>query len=226
MKLSIIIPLFNEEKTIEEVLKRVVQTETPGFEKEIIVVDDKSTDSSKSKVSQFKAQNLKIIEHKKNQGKGRAIQTGLKEARGDLILIQDADLEYDPNDYKKLLKAYSQKRMVIYGSRKISPQKKGYFHYYLASKLLNFLVNLFFGSKLTDVYTCYKLIPLYLIKDIPLKSRGFEIEVEITVKLLKMGIAISEVPIQYQPRTFKEGKKIRFKDGLIGLWTILRNKVQ
>ncbi len=168
MKLSIIIPVYNEEKTIEEILRRVKSANTLFYEKEIIVVDDGSTDNSKSKM-----QNIKIISHEKNQGKGAAIRTGINEASGGLILIQDADLEYSPKDYQALLTAFGPDNPVIYGSRNIIPREKSYFYCFLGSKLLDFFINLLFNSKLTDAYTGYKLFKTDIIKNLNTFIFGF-----------------------------------------------------
>jgi glycosyltransferase involved in cell wall biosynthesis len=223
MKLSIIIPVFNEKETIKEVLKRVAAAPVLGYEKEIIVVDDGSNDGSGEILESLRKKfNFIYCRHSKNCGKGRAIRTALKEVTGDLVLIQDADLEYSPNDYQKLLEVFERDKSIVYGSRNINPKKRGYFHYVLGVKFLTFVVNLLFGSKLTDVYTCYKLLPSSLIKSIQLTSQRFEFEAEITAKILKRGLIIKEIPIDYCPRKFYQGKKIRFWDGLLGFWTILK----
>lgn len=223
-KLSIIIPAFNEERTVDRVIKKVISQNSAGWQKEIIVVDDGSMDKTKERVQPFLSQ-IKFLEHKQNQGKGAAIRTGLRVVTGEAIIIQDADLEYSPEDWPQLLKELTNsKTMVVYGSRNIIPQKKSYWHYDWSAKLLTFLVNLLFKSRLTDVYTGYKLFRTSLVKSINFESSGFEIEAEATCKILKKGITIKEVPIHYFPRTFKEGKKISFRDGLIGLWTIIKNR--
>lgn len=223
MKLSIIIPVLNEQETIEQILEQVMAAPVLDYEKEIIIVNDGSTDRSGELLKGLKEKfNFIFLEHSQNLGKGRAIQTGLSAASGRLVVIQDADLEYSPADYQKLLAAFKEKQVVIYGSRNIAPKKGGYFRYVLGVSLLTRLVNFLFRVKLTDIYTCYKLFPLFLIKSLNLESRGFEFEAEVTVKVLKRGWLIKEIPINYQPRSFKQGKKIRFKDGLIGLATILK----
>lgn len=228
MRLSIIIPAYNESGTIKQVLDRVADADVLDWEKEIIIVDDGSTDNSKVKMqnakSQFKIQNLNIIRHEKNLGKGAAIRTALNYATGDYAIIQDADLEYDPAEYKILLEALEPKAGAIFGSRELSPQRRGYKHYVLGVKILTGFANLLFGSNLTDIYTCYKLISLPLLKSLNLESNGFEIEAEITTKLLRRGIKIKEAPINYSPRRFAEGKKIRALDGFEGIWTILKYK--
>ena len=229
MKLSILIPAFNEEKTIASVLDKVVAQNYYGWEKEIIVVDDGSTDDTKGKISAFAKvfdpevsdrrasadkENLRLISHSQNRGKGSAIRTGVESATGDALVVQDADLEYDPAEIQNLLNELGDHRdLAVYGSRNLKPERRGYSHYVIGSKILDWLVNLFFGTNLTDVYTCYKLFPTEIIKKIDIQSRGFELEMELTVKTLKMGYSIKEVPIHYYPRKFNEGKKIRAMDG-------------
>ena len=222
MKLSILIPAYNEAKTIAEVLEKVLAQNYAGWDKEIIVINDASRDSTAQKVQPFLGQ-IKYIEHSANQGKGAAIKTGMEVMTGNAVVVQDADLEYDPADIQKLLDALGNRAdMVVYGSRNLNPARRGYSHYVIGSKILDGLVNLFFGAKLTDVYTCYKLFPAEIIKKINIESRGFELEMELTVKTLKMGYKIKEVPIHYYPRKFQEGKKIRARDGLKGIWTLLK----
>ena len=226
-RLTVIIPVYNEEKTIAQVLARVAALNFLGWQKEIIVVDDGSRDNSKVKTQnakqQYKIQNLQILEHEKNQGKGAAIKTGLKHATGEAVVIQDADLEYDPAEIQSLLSEFDG-RTAIYGSRNLHPERRGYPHYVLGVWLLTQLINLLYRANLTDAYTGYKLFPLSLLKSLDIESHGFEFEAEVTCKILKSGYNIKEVPIRYFPRKFTEGKKIRFEDGLIGIWTILKNR--
>lgn len=225
-KLSIIIPAYNEEKTIEAVLQRVAEQDFGDWQKEIIVVDDGSKDNSKIKVqkakSQFKIQNLTLLSHSRNSGKGAAVKTGLNAASGEAVIVQDADLEYDPADIKLLLDELDRGAEVVFGSRNLKPDRRGYSHYVLGAGFLTWLVNRFFGTKLTDVYTGYKLFRTEVIKKINIESRGFELEMELTVKTLKLGYGIKEAPIHYYPRKFSEGKKIRLKDGLKGIWTLAK----
>ncbi len=225
MKLSIIIPVFNEKETIEEVIQRVIKAPTLDYEKEIIVINDGSTDGTEAILEKIKKEiPILVFHHHQNLGKGAAIKTGIEKATGDLILIQDADLEYDPQDYQRILEAFEKdKNLVVYGSRNIKLEKRGYLHYFLGARFLTFLVNFLFKAKLTDVFTCYKLIPLSMIKSLNLESKSFEIEAEITVKILKKGIKIIEVPISYHPRKFAQGKKIRIWHGLKSLFVILKN---
>ncbi|MDD5627327.1 MAG: glycosyltransferase family 2 protein [Patescibacteria group bacterium] len=223
MKLSIIIPVFNEENTIAKILEKVQQASSLNYEKEIIIIDDGSSDRTLTILKTLKNQlPLRLIHHSKNLGKGRAIRTALNKAEGSLILIQDADLEYDPEDYKVLLRSRNKDTPVVYGSRNLKPKQEGYLCCSLGVQILTGITNLLFRAKLTDIYTCYKLLPLTLARSLNLRTNGFEIEAEITAKILKRGIKIKEIPIHYYPRTFAQGKKIRFQDGLKGLWTILK----
>ncbi|MDP2945990.1 MAG: glycosyltransferase family 2 protein [bacterium] len=222
-KLSVIIPVFNEEKTIEKVINTVWQQPLENWEKEIIVVNDCSTDNTGKILDDLKNKfDFILLKHQKNSGKGTAIKTALSRATGGYVIVQDADLEYNPADWPKMLKELENPKIkVVFGSREMNSKRRGYFHYVLGVRFLTFLTNRLFGGNLTDIYTCYKLISSELIKSLNLSSSGFEIEAEITTKILKRGIKIKEVPINYFPRSFKEGKKIRIYDGLIGVWTIL-----
>lgn len=235
MKLSIIIPVFNEEKTISELINRVVKADIPrDIEKEIIVVDDGSKDNSRLKAEnaklKYKTNNIKIIQHEVNQGKGSAVRTGIKNASGDIILIQDADLEYNPDDYLKLVEPIIKgKTKVVYGSRlknyplKIFGKKTTpLITHYLGNKLLTFITNLLYGNGVTDMETCYKVFDKKVIRNIRLKSKRFDFEPEITAKVLKRGYKIYEIPIKVSPRDYDEGKKISWKDGFIALWTLIK----
>ncbi len=221
-KLTIIIPVFNEEKTILKLIKKVVLAKTPGLEKEIIIIDDGSTDKTKKILKELKEENNFIfLSHPQNMGKGAAIKTGLKKSSGDFILTQDADLEYDPNDFPFLLKAL-RISPVVYGSRNLGLAKRGYFFYFLGGKLITLFFNLLFSSSLADLTTGYKLFRADIIKKANLQSNGFQFCEEITAKVLKLGYQIKEVPIHYFPRKFSEGKKIRFWDGIIAILTIIK----
>lgn len=231
MKLSIIIPVYNEEKTIEQILSRVSKAKLQsGLKKEIIVVDDGSTDSSKFKVQRLKLQRLKKIFHKKNLGKGAAVKSGLKVATGDYIIIQDADLEYNPQDFKKLLLPILKKETeVVYGNRfenyplKIWGEGKTILPtYWIGNMVLAIMTNLLYGSNLRDMETCYKVLSKKVLDKIDLKAKKFEFEPEITAKILKKGFRIVEVPIKVEPRTHEEGKKISWKDGFLAVWTLLK----
>lgn len=226
-KLSIIIPVFNEEKTIEAILKKVFLAKLGSWDREVIVIDDGSSDNSKSKIQdlihQLVDNNIKFISHKSNLGKGAAIQTGLKYISGDAVIVQDSDLEYDPNDISKLLKKLEKnKDKIIFGSRNVKVSKKDQILYVWGINLSTKLINLFYGSNLSDLYTCYKLYPRSCFNKISAYSKGFEWDIELIVKLLKNGYKIEEIPIDYHPRKFSEGKKIKVWDGLAGLWQILK----
>lgn len=226
-KLSIIIPVFNEKDTIKEILKRVATAPAFDYEKEIIVVDDGSTDGTRKILDDLKKKfNFILLEHAKNSGKGSAIKTALKKITGDLVLIQDADLEYDPKDYQNLLRTFGKDSPVVYGSRNLGKARRGYFLFFLGGRSLTFFLNLMFSSNLTDINTGYKLFRTDIIKNINLKTNGFEFCEEVTAKVLKSGYPIKEVPIHYYPRKFSEGKKLRFRDGLIAIWTIIKYKLQ
>ena len=231
MNLSIIIPVFNEEKTILAILKKVSLVNISGVEKEIIVVDDGSTDSSKLKVKSSKLGGIKTFFHQKNLGKGAAVRTGIKNATGDYIIIQDADLEYDPKYIPLLLKPVLEKKAeVVYGTRlkrlpnfKRDERTPQILLHYLGNKLLSLLTSILYGQWITDMETCYKLFPKNAVEKINLVSKGFEFESEITAKILKRGIKIVEVSIVTNPRGYKEGKKLRtLRDGTLALLTLLK----
>lgn len=221
--LSIIIPLYNEEETIIKIIHSIHKTAL-SIEKEIIVIDDASTDSSFFKVCAIKETVTHVIRHKKNKGKGAAIQTGLKVATGDFVVIQDADLEYSPRDYQSLINTIeSEDCDIVYGSRFLKKNDKEiYFLHKKANKLLTWLSNKFTGFRLTDMETCYKLMPRHVYKSLILKEKKFGIEPEITAKLSKKKLRIKEVPINYTPRTYEAGKKIKLKDGIRAVYCIIK----
>jgi dolichol-phosphate mannosyltransferase len=228
-KLTIIIPVYNEEKTVAKILKNLLATKLPVKSIEYIVVDDGSIDSSKFKVQSLKSKKIKLIAHKKNLGKGAAVRSGLKKATGDYIVIQDADLEYNPKDIAKLIKAVSKETSVVYGTRlKRLPNFKDdirtfYLLHYLGNRFLSLVTSILYYHWLTDMECCYKLFPKDAMKHITLHARGFEFEPEITAKLLKKGYKIAEVPIKTNPRKYGEGKKLHtIKDGTKALWTLLK----
>lgn len=220
MKISVIIPAFNEESTIEKILFRVLKQKNIG---EIILVDDGSSDNTLKIANriQAKSKKVRVVSHKTNLGKGAAIKTGIKNVKMDLTIIQDADLEYDPSEFKTLLEK-SGGTKVVYGSRMLGGNPHAYFTTYLGNLVLTKFCNILFNTKLTDIYTCYKLIPSKILKKIDIKSEGFEMEAEITAKILKSGYKISEVPISYKPRTYEKGKKIKAWDAILGIVTLLK----
>ena len=226
MKLSIIIPVYNEEKTILEVIDKVKKTILKGITKEIIVVDDFSTDNTKNLLSGIKDSSIKIFFHQKNQGKGAAIRTGLAHSTGDIILIQDADLEYNPEEYPKLLKPIIEDNvMVVYGSRLETIRKNiqsMYKLHYMGNIFLTVMTNMLYGAKITDMETGYKVFRKEVIEGIRLKARRFDFEPEITAKILKRGYKIKEVPINFAARKFNEGKKITWKDGIKAMYYLIK----
>ena len=225
-KLSIIIPVYNEEKTILEILKKVKNADSLGMKKEIIVVNDCSTDTTKGKLKSVKDRSIKIIHHSKNMGKGAAIRAGLKNSTGDVILIQDADLEYNPSEYPKLLKPILKNNAdVVYGTRLESIRKKiksMYKLHFIGNIFLTALTNILYGTKITDMETGYKVFKSSVIKKIRLRADRFDFEPEITAKILKQGCKIHEVPIKFDGRQFSEGKKITWVDGLIAAYSLIK----
>ena len=224
MKLSVIIPVYNEAATIRELLARVRAVD---MDKEIIIVDDGSSDGTREILEELEEPGLQVILHKTNQGKGGAIRTALPLCSGDVIIIQDADLEYDPNDYHALVEPVASGRCrVVYGSRILKKDNpRGGLMFYLGGRLVSLFTNLLFGSKLTDEATCYKVFERSTIQGMELTRSGFDLEPEITAKILRQGIKIHEVPISYNPRSLEEGKKINAKDGIITLWCLLRYRL-
>ena len=231
MKLSIIIPVYNEEKTIIEILDRVRKEVIPGVEKEIIVVDDCSTDSTRQKLKNIKGNDFKIFFHGKNGGKGAAVRTGIQNATGDYIIIQDADLEYHPRFIKDLVRPILEKKAeVVYGTRlNRMPHLRGeeakhlFILHYFGNRFLSLVTSILYGQWITDMETCYKLFPKKALNGIKLNARGFELEPEITSKLIKQGYKIKEISISVNPRGYDEGKKLNtVKDGLKALWSLIK----
>ena len=223
--LSILIPVYNEKATILELLRRVETVLLP-VAKEIILVDDGSTDGTRELLKDL-GDRAQVILHEKNRGKGAALRTALGRATGDFVIIQDADLEYDPADYPGLLAPLMDGRAdVVYGSRFLGgPHRVLFFWHYLGNTLFTLLTNVLYNINLTDMGTCYKLFAADKIKAIPLESERFGIEAEITAKVCKRRLRLYEVPISYSGRTYNEGKKITWKDGFSYLWCLLRYRV-
>ena len=226
MKLSIIIPAFNERKTILKVINKVKKVKLNNVKKEIIIIDDFSKDNTKEILTKLKNKNIKIFFHQKNQGKGAAIRTGLKHATGDVILIQDADLEYNPEEYPRLLKPIIEnKTKVVYGSRLEAIRKNlknMYKLHYIGNLFLTIMTNILYGTKITDMETGYKVFRKEVIKGMKLRAKRFDFEPEITAKILKKGYKIKEVPIDFVGRKFKEGKKITWRDGIKALYYLVK----
>lgn len=220
---DIIIPVYNEEETIENVLEVVENTDFAGLKKNIVIVDDCSNDSTRSILKKYESR-FQVIYKETNGGKGSAVSEGIKATNGDIVIIQDADLEYDPADYTKLLNLIiSGNADVVYGSRFLgTPFKNFMFLSYLANRFLTFLTNIIYGTKLTDMETCYKAIKREYLNGIEIKSKKFDIEPEITAKLVKKGAVISELPIFYNARSYSKGKKITAKDGLMAIYTLFK----
>lgn len=222
MKLSVVVPVYNEENTIAEILRRVQKV---GLADEIIVVDDGSSDGTAAIISKLNSdKGIKFIAHPKNLGKGAAVRSGIEAATGDMILVQDADLEYYPDDYPTLMKPIENGSAdVVYGSRFMGgPRRTTMFWHLVANKMLTFLTNILYNNILTDMETGYKLFRREILQGIEIRSNGFDFEPEITAKLLKRRARIFEVPITFNPRDYSEGKKIGLKDAFQALWTLLK----
>jgi glycosyltransferase involved in cell wall biosynthesis len=219
-----VVPVYNEVKTIKEILKQIRAIDLPN-QLEIIVVDDFSTDGTRDILAEEAAQHddTRVFLHAKNQGKGAAVRTGLKQISGDIVIIQDADLEYDPRDYAKLLRPIEEGRTkVVYGSRFLGEHKAMYFWHTLGNKMLTLATNVMFDTTLTDMETCYKVFTIDVARGLKLKSNRWGFDPEITAKILKRGNRIYEVPIAYNGREFWEGKKISWKDGITVMGSLIR----
>ena len=221
MRLSVIVPVFNERATIERILDRV---DAIDLDMEVIVVDDGSTDGTRELLERLAGERT-VVYHERNQGKGAALRTGLRHATGDYVIVQDADLEYDPKEYDRLLREVDDGAVVVYGSRFAGPQAGMALRHWIGNKLLTALTNALYGGGLTDMETCYKLFPRQMLIDIGIDSDRFSVEPEVTAKILKRGIRIREVPITYAGRKFSEGKKISWVDFVSAVWTLLKYRV-
>ncbi len=228
MKLTVVIPVYNEAETIAEIVSRV---QASPIDKEIIIVDDFSTDGTRDRLARLEAEseNVTVFHHEQNHGKGRALRTGIGAARGDYVIVQDADLEYDPEDYPKLLHPLEKgKADAVFGSRFATTQEHRvlYFWHSLGNKFLTLLSNMMTDLNLTDMETCYKVFRRELIQSIPLEEDRFGFEPEVTAKLARSGARIYEVGISYHGRTYEEGKKIGVSDGVRAFWCILKYRVK
>jgi glycosyltransferase involved in cell wall biosynthesis len=221
-KLSVIVPVFNERNTVAEIVRQMRAVDLP-VEREIVIVDDGSGDGTRDVLSQLADSTVHVVLHPHNRGKGAAIRTGLAQVTGDLVLIQDADLEYDPDDWPKLLAPILKGRaQVVYGSRFTGERRNMLFLHWIGNRFLSLLTNVLYNTTLSDMETCYKLFDRELIDSIDLRSERFDFEPEITAKILRRGIRIYEVPISYSGREFDEGKKITWRDGVVAVKTLVK----
>ena len=227
MKLSIIIPAYNEEKTLKTIVQAVLAVDLNGLGREVIIIDDCSSDMTYEVMKELKVWNddIKLCRHEVNMGKGAALQTGIQSSTGDIIIIQDADLEYDPNDYPKIIKPIiMDKADVVFGSRFMGggAHRVLYFWHRVGNGLLTLLSNMFTNLNLTDMETCYKAFRSEIIKNVKIHENRFGFEPEITAKIARMDVRIYEIGISYDGRTYADGKKIGWKDGVRALWCILK----
>jgi glycosyltransferase involved in cell wall biosynthesis len=220
--LSVIVPVYNERNTVAEIVRRMRRVELP-LDAEIVMVDDASWDGTSDILKALEDSTVRIVSHPKNAGKGAAIRTGLAHVRGDLVLIQDADLEYDPDDWPRLLSPVLKgKAQVVYGSRFTGERRNMLFTHWLGNRFLSLVTNILYNTTLSDMETCYKLFDRRVLDGITIESDSFDFEPEITAKVLRKGVRIYEVPISYAGREYSEGKKITWKDGFRALYTLVR----
>jgi glycosyltransferase involved in cell wall biosynthesis len=222
MQLSVIIPVYNEKDTIREILRRV---QAMNLAQEILIVDDGSTDGTRQILKELDGEGpARVVFHERNQGKGAAVRTGIEASTGDVLLIQDADLEYDPREYPKLLRPIREEIAdVVYGSRFLGGARRPIlFWNMVANKILTLVTNVLYNNILTDMETGYKVFRREVVEDMPLHAKRFEFEPEFTAKILKRKVRIFEVPIDFNPRDYSEGKKIKINDAFEALWTLLK----
>ncbi|HNV04095.1 MAG TPA: glycosyltransferase family 2 protein [Vicinamibacterales bacterium] len=219
--LSVVIPVYNERETIEEILTRV---RAVPIRTEVIVVDDGSTDGTRDLLARLQPRlGFRLFLQDRNRGKGSALRRGFAEATGDLVIIQDADLEYSPEEYPALIELICQGRAdVVYGSRFLGRHRVFLFTHYLGNRFLTLVTNVLYNTMLTDMETCYKVMRMEVVRSFALRSNGFGIEPELTAKIFKRGFRVYEVPITYDGRGYDEGKKITWRDGVVALWVLLR----
>lgn len=224
MKLSVIVPAYNEEETIDEIINRVRAVDLGDVDLEMVIVDDASTDGTPERLKTYRGEaGITVLRHDSNRGKGAAIRTGLDSASGDLVVIQDADLEYDPNDYPRLIKPIIDGDAdVVFGSRFAGSVQNMRYINVVANKVLAWAATLLFGKRITDEATCYKVLATDTLRSFDLQCERFEFCPEVTAKTLRRGYRLVEVPITYRARTSETGKKIRARDGLEAIWTLLR----
>ncbi|HKY32999.1 MAG TPA: glycosyltransferase family 2 protein [Candidatus Polarisedimenticolia bacterium] len=220
MKLSVLIPVYNERKTVAEILRRVRAAESPGLAIEIVAVDDGSSDGTWDELRSFEAPATRVLRHAANRGKGAAIRTALAAATGDAIIVQDADLEYDPSEYRTIVPLLEGGAPAVFGSRILGRNPRSYRRYYYGGRALTWLFNRLYGTRLTDLTTCYKAIRRDVANRLPLRCDGFEFCPEVAALLCLRGVPIVEVPIAYRPRSRQEGKKIRWHDGVMSVATM------
>jgi glycosyltransferase involved in cell wall biosynthesis len=223
-KLSVVVPVFNERNTLVEILRRMRAVELPdSIEREIVVVDDGSSDGTRDVLRQLGDSTVRVVMHEQNRGKGAALRTGFAHATGDYVLVQDADLEYDPEDWPRLIApVLAGKARVVYGSRFTGERRNMLFFHWVGNRFLSLITNVLYNTTLSDMETCYKLIDRSLLTRIQVHADRFDFEPEITAKLLKAGVRIYEVPISYTGREVDEGKKITWLDGFSALWTLVK----